>query len=100
MNENITVDSLYKSIEEIILNQCDLEDLNISEIKASDSLMGDLGIDSIDFLEIVFEIEDKFGIKIPMEEWMQQVSTGDNPSSKENFKMQTFVENVHGLLTA
>jgi acyl carrier protein len=35
------------------------------EIKPSATLKGDLGAESIDFLDIVFRLEQEFGIKIP-----------------------------------
>ena len=36
----------------------------------------DLGIDSLDFLDIVFAIDKEFGIKIPLEKWTQEVNDG------------------------
>ena len=36
----------------------------------------DLGIDSLDFLDIVFALDKKFGIKIPLEQWTQEVNAG------------------------
>ena len=36
----------------------------------------DLGIDSLDFLDIVFAIDKEFGIKIPLEQWTQEVNEG------------------------
>jgi len=40
------------------------------EVTESATLMGDLGAESIDFLDIVFRLEKAFGIKIPQEELM------------------------------
>src|SRR5262245_31751101 len=47
-----------------------VEALNVDEdeIRASASLQGDLGAESIDFLDIVFRLEREFGIKIPRDE--------------------------------
>jgi acyl carrier protein len=44
-----------------------VEALNVDEdeIKPSATLQGDLGAESIDFLDIVFRLEREFGIKIP-----------------------------------
>lgn len=36
----------------------------------------DLGIDSLDFLDIVFALDKKFGIKIPLEAWTEDVNQG------------------------
>src|SRR5580704_4735066 len=44
-----------------------VEALNVDEddIKPTATLQGDLGAESIDFLDIVFRLEREFGIKIP-----------------------------------
>lgn len=46
--------------------------LSVDEGDVTDTatLMGDLGAESIDFLDIVFRLEKAFGIKIPQEELM------------------------------
>ena len=44
----------------------------------------DLGIDSLDFLDIVFAIDKEFGIKIPLEQWTQEVNEG-KVSTEEYF---------------
>jgi acyl carrier protein len=48
------------------------------EIKPSATLKGDLGAESIDFLDIVFRLEQEFGIKIPRGElFFEPVFQGD-----------------------
>ena len=44
-----------------------VEALNVDEedVKLTSTLQGDLGAESIDFLDIVFRLEREFGIKIP-----------------------------------
>ena len=32
-----------------------------------DALLTDLGLDSLDVIEVLFEVEDKFGIRVPQE---------------------------------
>jgi acyl carrier protein len=57
-----------------------VEALNVdeAEITASASLHGDLGAESIDFLDIVFRLEREFGIKIPRDElFPESVFQGD-----------------------
>lgn len=48
-----------------------VEALNVDEdeIRPTSTLTGDLGAESIDFLDIVFRLEREFGIKIPREEF-------------------------------
>src|SRR5881227_2913251 len=47
-----------------------VEALNVEEdeIRPGATLQGDLGAESIDFLDIVFRLEREFGIKIPRDE--------------------------------
>ena len=57
-----------------------VEELNVDEedIKPTATLLGDLGAESIDFLDIVFRLERQFGIKIPREElFPESIFQGD-----------------------
>src|SRR5713226_4140397 len=57
-----------------------VEALNVDEedIKPTATLQGDLGAESIDFLDIVFRLEREFGIKIPRGElFPESVFQGD-----------------------
>ncbi len=49
--------------------------------------MGDLGAESIDFLDIVFRLEKSFGIKIPREELFPAESLMNNPEYVSNGKL-------------
>src|SRR5688572_22074219 len=56
------------------------EALNVDEedIKPTSTLQGDLGAESIDFLDIVFRLEREFGIKIPRGElFPESIFQGD-----------------------
>jgi acyl carrier protein len=57
-----------------------VEALNVDEedIKPTSTLQGDLGAESIDFLDIVFRLEREFGIKIPRGElFPESIFNGD-----------------------
>src|SRR5438094_2482147 len=57
-----------------------VEALNVDEdeIKPTSTLVGDLGAESIDFLDIVFRLEREFGIKIPRGElFPESIFSGD-----------------------
>src|SRR5262250_1474499 len=57
-----------------------VEALNVDEeeIKPTSTLQGDLGAESIDFLDIVFRLEREFGIRIPRGElFPESVFQGD-----------------------
>src|SRR4029079_19198454 len=51
-------------------------DVPMQNIKPDAHAIDDLGIDSLDFLDIVFALDKKFGIKIPLEAWTQEVNQG------------------------
>src|ERR1044071_2414679 len=56
------------------------DSLNVDadEIKPESTLQGDLGAESIDFLDIVFRLEREFGIKIPRGElFPESIFQGD-----------------------
>ena len=40
-----------------------------SDIRSDSNVMNDLGIDSLDFLDIAFAIDKAFGIKLPIDRW-------------------------------
>ena len=48
----------------------------VDEVSASSSLMEDLGAESLDFLDIVFQLEQTFGIEITRGE-MERAARGD-----------------------
>jgi acyl carrier protein len=57
-----------------------VEALNVDaeDIKPTSTLQGDLGAESIDFLDIVFRLEREFGIKIPRGElFPESIFQGD-----------------------
>jgi acyl carrier protein len=54
----------------------DVSDLSVEEIKPESDIMEDLGIDSLTFLDIAFEIDQKFQIQLPVEKWMEEVNQG------------------------
>ena len=59
----------------------------------------DLGIDSLDFLDIVFAIDKEFGIKIPLEQWTQEVNDGKVPT-EEYFVLKNLCGKIDGLVAA
>ena len=59
----------------------------------------DLGIDSLDFLDIVFAIDKDFGIKIPLEKWTQEVNDGKAPA-EEYFVMKNLCAKIDELAAA
>jgi acyl carrier protein len=70
-----TQDEIYTKVSATLV-----EALNVDEedIKPTSTLQGDLGAESIDFLDIVFRLEREFGIKIPRGElFPESIFQGD-----------------------
>jgi acyl carrier protein len=59
----------------------------------------DLGIDSLDFLDIVFAIDKEFGIKVPVEAWTQEVNAGSAPVG-QYFVMKNLAARIEELVAA
>src|SRR5262249_18294849 len=52
--------------------------VDVIDVRPSATLLGDLGAESIDFLDIVFRLERGFGIKIPRGElFIEPILQGD-----------------------
>lgn len=58
----MNVDSVYPKVREIIADVLVIEE---EEISLHSRLIADLGAESIDFLDLVFQLEKEFSIKIP-----------------------------------
>ena len=58
-------EEIYEKVQETLVDALGVDDDEVSE---EATLMGDLGAESIDFLDIVFRLEKSFDIKIPREE--------------------------------
>src|ERR1700683_3096406 len=66
-----------------------VEALNVDEeeIKPTSTLQGDLGAESIDFLDIVFRLEREFGIKMPRGELFPESVFQGDPDFVQNGKV-------------
>lgn len=62
-------------------------------------VIDDLGIDSLDFLDIVFALDKEYKINIPFEDWMQKVNSGE-AQAKDYFIMKELVARIDGLVAA
>ena len=60
-----TQEEIFSSVQEALVEALGVDD---DEVTAGATLVGDLGAESIDFLDIVFRLEKAFEIKIPRDE--------------------------------
>jgi acyl carrier protein len=77
-------DEIFGQVQEVMVDALGVDD---DEVKTEATLMGDLGAESIDFLDIVFRLEKAFGIKIPREELFPAESLMNNPEFVSNGKL-------------
>ena len=76
-----TQEEIYSKVSSTLV-----EALNVDEedIKPTATLQGDLGAESIDFLDIVFRLEREFGIKIPRGELFPESIFQGDPEFVQN----------------
>src|SRR5947207_6043601 len=68
-------ENISARVAEVLVEALNVEE---DEIKPTATLQGDLGAESIDFLDIVFRLEREFGIKIPRGElFPESIFQGD-----------------------
>ena len=77
-------DEIMQQVQELLVDALGVDD---DEVTTEATLMGDLGAESIDFLDIVFRLEKTFGIKIPREELFPIESMMTNPEFVNNGKL-------------
>lgn len=77
-------DEIFTQVQEVLVDALGVDD---DEVTTDATLMGDLGAESIDFLDIVFRLEKAFGIKIPREELFPAESLMNNSEYVHNGKL-------------
>jgi acyl carrier protein len=77
-------DEIFGEVQEVLVDALGVDD---DEATAEATLMGDLGAESIDFLDIVFRLEKAFELKIPREELFPAESLMNNPEFVSNSKL-------------
>jgi acyl carrier protein len=61
----VTKDEVYKKVQTALVDALGVDE---EEVTPQATMVGDLGAESIDFLDIVFNLEKAFGIEIPRKE--------------------------------
>jgi acyl carrier protein len=74
-------DEVYAKVASTLVEALNVDD---DEIKPTATLQGDLGAESIDFLDIVFRLEREFGIKIPRGELFPESIFQGDPEFVQN----------------
>ncbi len=76
----MTRDEVYNKVKDVLVDALGVDD---EEVTPTATLRGDLGAESIDFLDIVFRLEKSFGIKIPRGEMFPE-DVFTNPAYVQN----------------
>jgi acyl carrier protein len=79
-----TQDEIYSKVSATLVEALNVDE---EEIKPTSTLQGDLGAESIDFLDIVFRLEREFGIKIPRGELFPESIFAGDPEFVQNGKV-------------
>ena len=88
--------SSFDRIADIIAENSEVER---DKILPDSHVINDLGIDSLDFLDIVFAIDKEFGIKVPLEKWTQEVNEGKAPA-EQYFVLENLCKRIDDLVAA
>ena len=88
--------STFDIVTQIIALTCEMSP---EQITPDSNLVSDLGIDSLDLLNITSAIDDAFGIAMPVGQWLHAVHIG-RISSDQYFVMRDFCANIDALIVA
>jgi acyl carrier protein len=86
----------FDKVAEIIAETCDIPR---EGIKPESHAITDLEIDSLDFLDIAFAIDKAFGIKLPLEQWTQEVNDG-KATTEQYFVLENLSTRIDELIAA
>jgi acyl carrier protein len=94
--QRVAMSSTFDTVANIISETCDIPR---EQIKPESHAIDDLGIDSLDFLDIAFAIDKAFGIKLPLEEWTQEVNDG-KATTEQYFVLGNLCTQIDSLVAA
>jgi len=95
MNKGLSMPVTFDRVADIIAETASIPRETITP---ESHVIEDLGIDSLDFLDIVFALDKEYGINIPFEAWMQKVNAGE-AKAQDFFIMRELVARIDGLVT-
>ncbi|MCX7665863.1 MAG: acyl carrier protein [Gemmataceae bacterium] len=77
----MTKDDIYQKVAATLVDALNVDE---DQVTPSATLQGDLGAESIDFLDIVFRLEREFNVKIPREELFPESIFQGDPNLVQN----------------
>jgi acyl carrier protein len=94
--EGLPMSKTFDTVANIIAETCDIPR---DTIEPQSHAIDDLGIDSLDFLDIAFAIDKAFGIKLPLEQWTQEVNDG-KATTEQYFVLSNLCARIDDLVAA
>jgi acyl carrier protein len=88
--------STFETVADTISEICDIPREKISP---ESHVIDDLGIDSLDFLDVAFAIDQAFGIKMPLEKWVQEINDG-KATTEQYFVLEKLCARIDELIAA
>ncbi len=92
----LSMSSTFDTVANIIAETCDIPR---DTITPESHAINDLGIDSLDFLDIAFAIDKAFGTKLPLEQWTQEVNDG-KATTEQYFVLKNLTARIDELVAA
>ena len=86
----------FDKVADIIAEICGIDRATITP---ESHAINDLGIDSLDFLDVAFAIDKAFGIKMPLEKWTQEVNDG-KATTEQYFVLKNLSARIDELVAA
>ncbi|GAA7186125.1 acyl carrier protein [Helicobacter pylori] len=73
-NSSVLYSALFEQVRSIIAEQLNVD---AAQVTPEAEFVKDLGVDSLDVVELIMALEEKFGIEIPDEQAEKIVNVGD-----------------------
>src|ERR1700691_2689800 len=94
--KGLVMSSTFDQVATIIAETCGIpRDTITPESHAID----DLGIDSLDFLDIAFDIDKAVGTNVPLEKWAQEINDG-KATPEQYFVLKNLSARIDELVAA
>ena len=87
-----TSDEIFEKVQETLVDALGVDD---DEVTPEATLVGDLGAESIDFLDIVFRLEKNFNIKIPRGELFPENLTAESSFVQDGIVTDEGIAELH-----
>lgn len=88
--------STTDKVADIIADTCSIPR---EDIRPESHVINDLGIDSLDFLDVTYAIDKEYGIKLPVEQWTQDVNDG-KATTEQYFVLKNLTAEIDKLVAA